>query len=303
MGHLMFLHHLEREIMESPSHWGLADEKGATLCYEAVFRAAIATPYLMDQMLALSALHLSTLSLDGAQRAEYLREASKLQIRALGNFTATDTEVTEDNALAMIVFSSFISLQSLFEAKACQDDFAGFLTKIIRHLSLHRGVQAVSSDAWGFLRQTGIKHIIHAIEAGDGDGSQAADTANECDHVQRLLESSRDQLGSQTYDACSAALSVLRWVFRTRKALPEPYPTHITLAWPVRITPEFMSLLEQRQPVSLIILAYWAMLLHADRHFWVFGDAGRFMIESLVNYLGDYWEDWLVVPKTAIGAA
>ncbi|KAI1372154.1 hypothetical protein F4677DRAFT_270910 [Hypoxylon crocopeplum] len=298
--HLTLLHHLENEVLRSRTPWLVADVEGAQICYEAIFKSATAAPYLMDQMLAFSALHMSTLQSDGAEKAQHLREASKLQTRALGLFNASKPEVNEGNAVAMLVFCSFVGLHCLFDAVSSRGDFSDFLSKAVKYLSLHHGVHIIAHQGWQFLHQTELKQIINAIEDSEKNQPPHANAVHECDHVEDLLNQSRDKLGQQTYEACCNALHVLRWVFDSRRALPKPYPTHITLAWPIRITTEFIELLEQRQPVSLVILAHWAMLLHADREFWVFGDAGRFMIESLSHYLGRYWDEWLAVPKAAL---
>ncbi|KAH8897578.1 hypothetical protein GQ53DRAFT_637945 [Thozetella sp. PMI_491] len=298
--HLGLLHHLENEIASSRQGWLVADLAGTKLCYEAIFRSAMKVPYLMDQLLAFSALHLSTLQPDDAKKADHLREASKLQTRALELFNMEKPEVNEENAMAMLIFSSLVGLHCLFVAVSSRDDFTDFLDNTIKFLKLHHGVQAIVHQGWQFVRESEIKQIVNAIEDGNKYPSRERHSGNECDHVGGLLETYRDKLDPKAYDACCSALRVLRWVMSSRHALPKPYPTHITMAWPILITPEFVELLEQRQPASLALLAHWAMLLHFDREFWVFGDAGKFMIESLSKYLGRYWEEWLVVPKEAL---
>lgn len=303
IGHLSLLHHLENEVPKSPGSWRMSDLGSMALCYEDIFKSAMVEPYLMDQMLALSALHMSTLASDSAEKARYIRDASTLQTRALGLFNSTKPQVTQENALALLTFSSFVGLHCLFEAATSREDFSDFLGKVVKHLKLHQGVGTIAHQGWQFLRQTGLNQIINTIETGDKAQLRGTDRMHECDHVESLLKKSRDTIGVGAYEACHQALSFLRWIFDARGDMPEPYPTHLTMAWPVRIAPGFIELLEQRQPVSLIILAHWAILLHADREFWVFGDAGRYMIESLCNYLGPYWEDWLSVPRRALNSA
>lgn len=299
IGHLGLLHHLEHELMQSESSWLVPDIEKAKLHYDAIFKAAMSAPYLMDQMLAISALHMSsTAPSDSADKAKYHYQASELHTRALGLFNAAKPQVNEENALPMLTFSSFVGLQSFFDTMASRDgEFSDFLSRFTKYLHLHRGVRIIAHQGWDFLRQTQMSHIINAIEDGDKARSQQDQAGKECDHVEGLLKSFRQKLGQDTYDVCQKALDSLRWVLDCHRTLPKPYPIHIAMAWPSVITPDFIELLEQRQPISLVILAHWAMLLHMDREFWVFGDAGRFMIVSLSKYLGPYWQDWLAVPE------
>jgi hypothetical protein len=74
------------------------------------------------------------------------------------------------------------------------------------------------------------------------------------------------------------------------------------MAWPVLISFEFLQMLRQRRPEALVILAHWAVFLHYHRDFWVFGDSGRFLLESTRKYLGTYWDDWMAWPMEVLEA-
>lgn len=297
--HLVLLHHLENEVLRSPYPILLTDVQNAQLCYEAIFKSAVSAPYLMYELLAFSALHCSTLSHDDAGKMEYTHLAAELQARALALFNVTKPEVRSENCMALLVFSSVLGMHTLFDAVASYKDVPDFLDKIIHYLKLHRGVRAITNQSWDVLRNSEIEHCIDSIESSD-KVYQMENPANECDRLSSLLDGWCDKLNPNIYNTCHEAVQSLHWAFSLHSSLSKPYPLHITLAWPVMISIEFIELLDQRQPVPMIILAHWAMLLHSDRKFWVFGDAGRVIVESISRYVGPYWDDWLVAPKEAL---
>ncbi|KAI9148417.1 hypothetical protein HJFPF1_12249 [Paramyrothecium foliicola] len=294
--HLSLLHHLENEVFRSPQSFLLTDAQDAELCYEAIFRAAVSAPYLMYELLAFSALHWSTRPGEEAQRKELAGLASELQTSALTLLNATGPEVRDENCMAMLVFSSLLGMHALFDAVASYQNSPEFLDKIVHYLKLHRGVRAVTNQSWQVLRNSEIRRCIDPIEAGDEERRLKEQPAPQCHRLRSLLDAWSDKLGSTTYDICLEAVRSLSWVFDLHASLSSPYPVHITIAWPVLVSAEFVELLEQRQPVALIILAHWAILLHAEREFWVFNDAGRVIIQFLSGHLGSYWEEWLAGP-------
>ncbi|KAK8005505.1 Upc2 protein [Apiospora arundinis] len=299
MRHLVLLHHLDTHVVGSSSFLSWTGVNAANLYSEAVFKPAVSAPYLMHELLAFSALHLSTQQVDDAARADYLQQATALQTRALALFNAVEHDVREENCMALFAFSSLLGMHTLFDAVASCKDLGDILDKTIHYLKVHRGVYAITSRSWQILRQSEIRCIVDAIETGAKlYEQQPDDTDNECNRLSSLLRAHSDKLGPGPYRACQEAVEALHWTFGVRRTVHAPYSTHVTLAWPVRVTADFAELLQQRQPIALVILAHWAVLLHVDREFWIFGDAGQRLIRALLTYLGSYWDKWLDLPRS-----
>jgi hypothetical protein len=72
--------------------------------FRAVMPAALSAPYVMYQMLALSALHLSYTRT--AQASHYRNEATFLQTEALSLFNDSWTEITTESCVPTLLFSS-----------------------------------------------------------------------------------------------------------------------------------------------------------------------------------------------------
>jgi hypothetical protein len=63
---------------------------------------------------------------------------------------------------------------------------------------------------------------------------------------------------------------------------------------------EFLALLNERRPVSLIILAYYAVLLKLGTGLWWIGRWPEALLNHICTILGEEWADFLKWPKTII---
>ncbi|OIW22709.1 hypothetical protein CONLIGDRAFT_153222 [Coniochaeta ligniaria NRRL 30616] len=295
LSHLALLHHIET-VMTKLLPLFSPGEADADACYEMLFTAALSAPYLMDELLALAALHLSTLQPDAAAKADRHHQAAELQARALTLFNAAGPEIRDQDCTAMFLFSSLLGLHLLFDAVASHTDYADFLDRFVQYLGLHRNVRAFAHRGWHIIRHTELKPMFDRIEEvadrpRPPPPHMADDAASACDRLESLLASSAPS------QPCAEAVQSLRWAMDRHAALPAPYHTHVVLAWPVMISPEYVEALRQRRPEALVVLAHWGVLLHLDREFWMFAGAGRLLIQSISRHLGAYWDEWLAWPK------
>lgn len=263
--------------------------------------AMLSVPYVMYQILALSALHMSHTN---PSKADYHREeATTLQIQALALFNESGSEVTAENCAPMLVFSSFLGLHTLAEAvMASRTDGIGLLDRFVTYLDLHRGVRVVTGQAWKFLTQSSISSVIHSAEramtAAPSQQSQEQ-AAIVADRLNRLLDDA--DMGANSEEACRDAVSWLKLVYQCEllpRQMPREEPaTSVIWAWPVMLSAVFTRLLMERRPEALIILCYYAVLLHQRRQVWIVGDGGRVLIEEMTRFLGTYWKDYLEWPN------
>ena len=71
-------------------------------------------------------------------------------------------------------------------------------------------------------------------------------------------------------------------------------------SWLISASAEFTVLLEQRRPEALVLLAYYAAILHKRRGSWVVGEAGEKLLRYIKNHLGKPWEEWLAWPTSVV---
>ncbi|OQD88415.1 hypothetical protein PENANT_c004G00401 [Penicillium antarcticum] len=72
------------------------------------------------------------------------------------------------------------------------------------------------------------------------------------------------------------------------------------VAWPVLVPREYIDLVAERKGEALVILAYFGALLDTQRDKWVFCDGGRYLVDSISQYLGLQWREWLEWPVQAL---
>ncbi|KAI2465972.1 hypothetical protein F4781DRAFT_445573 [Annulohypoxylon bovei var. microspora] len=297
LGHLALLHHVETDMLKPPHTPFVADEKDARPLLDMILKAAFSTPFFMDELLAFAALHLGMLDSDIVKKDHYHHQAVHLQTRALAIFNATNCDITEQNCTAYFLFSSFIGMHMLYDTVTNQTNSPELLEGFIQFVGLYRGVGIVSSRSWHVIRNSELNSIFSLIEAVERLNVPSEDC---CDRLLNLLLSAEERLGSSSYEACYDAVQILQWIFNQYAVLPEPTNGHIILAWPVRLPIKYLELLQSRQPEALVIMAYWAVLLHRGRNYWVFGQGGWLLIEAIFGFLGPSWDEWLAWPRQSL---
>lgn len=275
------------------------DETHARDTWRVIFKCALDAPYLMDQILALSAARLSVDHAD--QRSAYRNEATILQTRGLSLFkTAEAAQYSESKILARLLYSSFLGLHVLFETLLSRADFNTFLDDFSSYLSLHRGIRAVIPEG-------AFDHIRSQLPTLFGDYDFDMTSLNEtdslakhsCDPLWSLIEAV--EMGPTATIACEEAVhSLERAYVMSRRGKDLKNRINHVVAWTITLPADFLGLLKQRRPEPMVILAHYAVLLHEGRQFWVFGDGGQFLIQSIKTNLGAYWEKWLSGPIQAL---
>ncbi|KAI1624900.1 hypothetical protein EDD37DRAFT_628299 [Exophiala viscosa] len=258
---------------------------------------ALTTPYLMHQLLAMSAFHLS---IKYAESRMFYREyATGLQTRALSLFNETNKvlEVTSANCAQMFLFSALIGVHLLCDAlRYHRDSLEGFIHRFTHCVSIHCGVVAIILESTHLLRETEVgPHLIpsHVFE-------QTPSTSDpECEALRNLLHGTNlPQSSRKAYDN---AIFRLQQVFEAQRAFTgTKLLVPLVFAWPALLSFEFMELLRQQQAEALVVLAHYAMLLHRGRDLWLMGDGGRFLIESICGSLASEWHEYLKMPIAAL---
>ncbi|KAI0390197.1 hypothetical protein F5Y17DRAFT_469108 [Xylariaceae sp. FL0594] len=297
LSHLALLHHLETDMARDPRAPLVVDAAVAPQLVDMLVTAGLSMPYLMDEVLAFAALHLSVLTPDAGARARYRHQAVELQTRALALYhAASPVATTEDNCTALCMFASLVALHTLYDTVTVADDAtaADLLDRFVQFAGLYRGVGVVVEDRWHVFRTSEISGIVGLIEEAE---AVPLTSGGLCDHLLHLLEASKERLAPSALTACQGAVDALIWTFHKHDVLQKPNNRHMVFAWPIRITSAYLEMLRSRQPEALVIMAYWGLLLHRERDFWIFGKGGQALIEAIQSYLGPYWDKWIIPLK------
>ncbi|KAF2276872.1 uncharacterized protein EI97DRAFT_352347, partial [Westerdykella ornata] len=288
MHHMELLSHfiLHTSLMLGPAH------SSATRMSLAI---TLSTPYLINQVLALAALHLSYLRPERAR--EYADEAALFQTNSLSSLNSTTVEVSRENCVPMLLFSALLGIYTLADAVITFDgDNSRFLDRYIRYLDVHRGVNAVVDPFWDYLRSTELAPFLNSAALEPTTSSQQ-EIEEVCNRLQKLLDAA--DMAPPSLQACREAVHHLKAILGLlshAQAFKQQTTADTIYSWPILLSAEFTTLLSRRRPEALIILAHYAVVLHERRDVWVVGDCGSWLIQAITLHLGSYWKEWLEWP-------
>lgn len=263
-----------------------------------VIDTAWTAPYLMDVVLSLAALHLSELNPE--QAASCRQQAMQLQTRGLMLFNEAKEEVLPETCLPMFLFSSIIGTTVMYDVlRSHRDNFTAFLDRFVAYLRLHSGVSVITNRSWSILQASTVTAAQKHLPRGE-DLEALIQKGTECDGLDDMLDKS--DLSATAADACRKTIHILRTAFAIyhHVAATTRHKSSAPMSFAARVNPLFMDLAEQRQPEALVIVAHYAVLIHWCRDFWIFRDAGEFLIRGIAGYVGKYWQQWLVYPQSFI---
>ncbi len=295
--HLELLHNFKAGVLEE----SVLDIAAAEGYMAMTVREAVQAPYLMDQLLAVSAANMSVKR--PHQRRFYQEEATHLQTRGLVLFNASLALEATDHAMARFVFSTLLSHQVLFDAFSIRADFPTLLDRLAAAFRVCGGVRVMSGEWWPLIitqyqQQVGINLPQEFVV---GSGPETILTMKLA-HLENLL--AKANLSPSILRPCNTALSYLRDMsYADDRPRFSAFRTTRVLQWAVIVPPDYINLVEERRPEALIILAYYALLIHDTRNYWVSGDAGAFIIRSITKFLGKYWAEWLAWPNEVLDSA
>ncbi|RGP63807.1 c6 finger domain-containing [Fusarium sporotrichioides] len=298
MQHLILMHHLDTVVLKDPYVMPDQDDPGPISISKAIVESADSAPYLVIEALALSSAHLSTTQPDPAKRTKYFQDAEELQTQALSLFNQAQFQVTKDNCIPIFLFSSLLGMHALFNISAATP--SQFIGKFIQYLQIHRGIRIVVSESWHIIRDSGITRQADTLISLALDEPKTPGPVDQSDILVGLLSDSRSTVGEVLFRIYMSAAELLQQVFQSHRNLPPHMRPSIIITWLLKVSPEYVELVDQRQPIALIILAYWALLLHHEGEFWVFKNSGQRLITSVSEHVGPYWDKWLTSPKESI---
>lgn len=247
-----------------------------------ILKAALTSPYLMHEVLALSARHLATTRPDNSDW--YLHQAVDLQTKALTLFNNSHRHDGQDASISRLLFSSILGRHILTDTLAYRGlEFSQFLSRFIQGVRVHRGTRAVT-QAYGW--ENLLSSEIGPLMAKGIDPQRLEDPTALHPHSQTLI-SQASSLSAGERLACSRAVQMIETALDDVKS-PDTslFGLRIIFVWPILLPDEFISLLERQVLEAITILGRYASLLQAGRHLWQVQDAGTYLSDLISDLLG-----------------
>ncbi|EKJ72912.1 hypothetical protein FPSE_06958 [Fusarium pseudograminearum CS3096] len=263
--------------------------------FEICLKESVKAPYLLHQMLAFSARHLAAIHPD--RTSHYLEQAVSLQTRAVSLFNETSREVDSSNCVAILLFSVTLGHHLLADALAYRgpDGLDGFLAHYVQCVDLNRGIYNVVVSAWPLLADSELEPVLSWSKTE----SAKEPRGTECLPIIKLITESKS-LTEDEKKACQVAINFLQLGFDAIASEEKGSRYRMIFQWTMLASPDFTTLLSARKPEALILLSYYALLLHYGRKLWQIRDTGMHLMGFITDNLPSEWHFWLDYPRSIL---
>lgn len=297
---LQLLHHWTVHTYRTlATRRGHPDDEQRKWQSEAV-KEALTHDFLMSAIFAVTAMHISiseAASRSPAEISQYRLLALEYHDDASKRFRANLLDsLTPDSHTAAFVFSVLtmaISLaltqwSSTHTSKQIMSHIESSVQRIKTFFQMIQGVRSIFNQTYQSLR-SGPFHIRDDYPLDDRSLPREL-TCTELDHDTNLVitglhaeiesaKSTSDQHHKQTY---YDALDLLRRTFAGTHA---DECADSTMLWAAHLTPDFLDTLEANEPMSLLIVLHWAVLLHRFRDVWWIGPVSKALVSEISHFL------------------
>lgn len=243
-------------------------------------RLALKHRYLMNGILALASLHVA--ALDPSTAPVYIDTGLEYHSLSLEPFRLSIDNLTPENcdaAFAQSIVTTAISL-ALPQLAATRENAPSMTENSIMVFELLQGVKKILTIGQSWLN-------LELFSQGDfwKDTSAALDedTDSALNQLAALNERTLVNGDEVQYRIYRDVISHLRHCFMKFSCSSDPAPV---LAWLGAVDKGFVDKLRRRMPLSLLVLAYWGILLgELDGQRWWARNSGRALVSELLGAL------------------
>ncbi|KAM5344341.1 hypothetical protein ACJ41O_012878 [Fusarium nematophilum] len=265
-------------------------------------RLALSNAYLLHQILAFAGYHLAYLVQEN--RHAYLIQASQHQNLAIdGLRTAISAPLTSENCHALYAASILLTV-SAFSILPSYDRYQTSLNPLESIADIFFLIKGVSTIRDASNNDIKIGPLARMFNKERREQQfMARDTR--LDLLQPQLESLESSLANVASDATStvisAAISALSECisrFSSTMMVEDSVALRAAFLWPILLPTEYVALLRQRDPVAMVVLAYYCTILRlAESDCWVVNHWADALIECLWSGLsGGPYEEFILWP-------
>ncbi|KAK4638804.1 hypothetical protein QC761_704340 [Podospora bellae-mahoneyi] len=239
----------------------------------------------------------------------YLLQAIALQTHGVSLFNVAQlSQVDRSNCVSFLIYSGILGHHLLADALSFRDQpIDEFLAEYAWCARLHRGVRTIAASSWPLLMESELTGMLSWSQ----EYLLRKPTGQECSRIRVMVAASASLTGGER-QACMEAINFLQvgfdsvlsadWEELGKEAGSKGNKHQMTYSWSVVVAPEFMALLVDKRPESLVVLGYFCVLLHYARETWQIRDAGRYVFEMVEQCLGEAWRCWLDWPRRMIAS-
>ncbi|KAK2597591.1 hypothetical protein N8I77_012369 [Diaporthe amygdali] len=321
MSHLELYHHFS-QLRCTNSLLCLATPEHAAIMKTSVLEYSVQLPYLMHQLLAISARHKSRRATDDDERASYLQQALQLQTHAITIFHASNpglpsVAINPKQSIPTLCFATMLGTHALCDTLTALDDPASpadmdessrrnslqtFLTRWLDYARLHRSVNNHVLGASDLIHESEMRPLLQ-------HGRAMSERHPAGHHTDALLAriATLQGLSPEVLAACLTAVDGLQVAIdigndaSAEGGAAAISPEYLPIWWALTVPDGFLEALSTGLPELVAVMAYYAVLLHRARASWAVGGAGTKLLQILTAHLGIRFTEVLAYPRKELG--
>lgn len=253
-------------------------------------KLALSNIFLLHQILAISAHHQSQLRPD--LYSHYTICASLHQNKAVAGLRTALARITEETCHEVFVASSLLSICAF----ASLSSYGGvserpWLEDLIDVFQLIRGMSRILDSYTNLLHKGELSMLF--FREGNSKPAPFLDSVNE---QLQLLELSLLPQDEATLVCRQTIIEVVAWIQSVIRSTGSP-GLRASLSLPICLRENFMDLVRQHNPVALVIVAHYSVILHdSGLDNWYLRGWGRSVIEDIAQIVGPSWHKSLEWP-------
>jgi len=261
---------------------------------------AFSHPYLLHAILSLAALDLFH---HNPTDVGLYTQASSHNLLALRYARPLVSRCNREHSEALFTFSALTSLYTFAEPplrllSAGHAESFDCIRDLLGAFRTGRGILAVMASNRPHLEEIGKPN--HSLWP---DGRDEVEESLETEHPE--LGTLCGLVGSHCRPPQTQILfKVLQDLFATLSLLKKRPINHSSLrliqTWPMHVDPLFLEMCDSMDPVALIILAHYAVMVHTRRNVWFFERWPPVLLRDLEQRLGHEWREYLEWPRSMI---
>jgi len=262
---------------------------------------ALSHTFLMYGILALAALHIAH---DRPQvKDSYIPVAFQHYNVAIASFRSALKKVDADNCTALFGFSTILIVLSFaFAQSPSPAQNQSPVDDLIQIFTLLQGVRVVLQSAMPWVSKGPLSPLLRRGSVPNSDAARSSI------HIPQDFDEALIRLGGyneRTYETADShemynqAIQSLRVCVEKVKANPGDRAAAIN--WLVFLENSYVSSLKDNQPLALVILAHYGIVLNGLRDSWFVQGLGTRVIEVVHRSLSEKWRPLVHWPMEQVG--
>lgn len=259
------------------------------------FRDGLNYPFVLDAVLAVAALHKAYTEPQHSKK--YMSACLYYQNQCLCGYQEQLTNINEDNCSAMFAVSALVHCLNIAISRGGPTLLpTPPIETLLLQIKLGRGIKIVLHANWEVVRSAHYKDIFNPFEASTPpDAINSPEVSYAMEELRRCVEEDKTS-DSTTRDVYAKSIETLENDF---KNVEQGENLAAVSAWPITIDDKVAELLEERDPLMLLICVhYGALCLHIHDRWWAHNFGCR-LIWDLSEMLHAMDASWLPLTSWA----